>query len=910
MRRKLITALIAITVTTALAATGFAADKFIKVDRDFSQQGSDFVGWVPDQIIVKFKESLPSTMNKAPGQAISFPDQGLNALSVQYVVANVERQFKTAKKQFGSNAIDLTRHYRVTFQSGADPLEVVAAFNANPTVEKAEPIGLHLLSATPNDFYYDGVNPDFPYNQWHYWDTHSISADQAWDDQTGDNTVAVGILDSGVRYYHTDLGGDNPIWGPDAPLTGGNIWMNPGEIAGDGIDNDGNGYVDDIVGWDFVQSTGGAGVKCTDQDCGTADNDPDDGNGHGTHVAGTVAAITNNNNRVAGVAGGWADGTVSGAGNGVRLICCRIGYNATYRGQATGLVDMSAAAEAMIYIADLVDAGQKVASINCSWGSSNSGGLGAATTYLLSKGVVIVVAAGNSNSSSSSYLGGRGDCLDVAATDVNGDGASFTNYGSWVDVAAPGVDILSTYANPDDPNLNNHYIAVMDGTSMSAPHVAGIAGLLKSCNPNLTGSQIQSLIVGNTEPYTDNRDLGSGIANVNLALAAASCATCNETTPVANFSGTPTSGDRPLVVNFSDLSTNNPSGWSWDFGDGNTSGSQNPSNTYTAAGTYTVSLTASNCAGSDAATQVGYITVTEPPCTDVTPVAAFSGSPTSGDAPLSVNFTDASSNNPDVWSWDFGDGGSSSSQNPGYVYTSAGTYTVSLTASNCAGSDVATQVSYITVTSPPAADLHVHDITVTRTSRGPNWNGIGTITIMDDSHNPVANATVTVTADGPTGGTGSASTNSNGQVSFQTSKIRNPSGEWCFEVTNVTHGSLTYNSSKNDVTRACESGVVFSEGGAEIYSGAIKPEVFSVSQNFPNPFNPTTKIEVNAPTAGYMEVTIYNLMGQRVATLINGEVSSGVHTVEWDASNNASGVYFYVAKFGDQVIKRKMTLLK
>src|SRR5690606_2351735 len=103
-----------------------------------------------------------------------------------------------------------------------------------------------------------------------------------------------------------------------------------------------------------------------------------------------------------------------------------------------------------------------------------------------------------------------------------------------------GVEILSTYRNPDDPDPAAHYIALLDGTSMSAPHVAGIIGLLESCNPGLSGPQKFILVVNNTTPYTDSRDLGSGIANAQLALAAASCAAACDVS--AAFAGSPTSG--------------------------------------------------------------------------------------------------------------------------------------------------------------------------------------------------------------------------------------------------------------------------------------------------------------------------------------------------------------------------------
>jgi PKD repeat protein len=167
--------------------------------------------------------------------------------------------------------------------------------------------------------------------------------------------------------------------------------------------------------------------------------------------------------------------------------------------------------------------------------------------------------------------------------------------------------------------------------------------------------------------------------------------------PVADFSGSPTTGTAPLAVSFRDLSTGSPTSWAWDFGDGGTSTLQNPSHTYAGAGSYTVSLTATNASGAGTATKVGYVTVSAPP----PPTADFSGSPTTGMAPLAVSFTDLSSGSPTGWAWDFGDGGSSTLQNPGHTYAAAGSYTVSLTATNASGTSTATKVDYITVSAPP-----------------------------------------------------------------------------------------------------------------------------------------------------------------------------------------------------------------
>jgi len=169
--------------------------------------------------------------------------------------------------------------------------------------------------------------------------------------------------------------------------------------------------------------------------------------------------------------------------------------------------------------------------------------------------------------------------------------------------------------------------------------------------------------------------------------------------PAAAFTATPTSGNVPLTVNFTDQSTNMPTGWSWNFGDGGTSSVKNPSRTYTTPGTYTVRLTASNNCGSNTKTMTNYITVN---CM-LPPTAAFTATPTSGTAPLTVNFTDQSTNFPTVWSWNFGDGGTSSAQNPSYQYTTPGTYSVTLTASNGCGNASITRTNYITVCTSPAA---------------------------------------------------------------------------------------------------------------------------------------------------------------------------------------------------------------
>ncbi|MFZ1127103.1 PKD domain-containing protein [Methanoregula sp.] len=164
--------------------------------------------------------------------------------------------------------------------------------------------------------------------------------------------------------------------------------------------------------------------------------------------------------------------------------------------------------------------------------------------------------------------------------------------------------------------------------------------------------------------------------------------------PVVSFVTNITSGFVPLTVQFVDTSTNSPSSWVWSFGDGGVSTSPNPVYTYTTRGAYTVTLTATNSAGSNTTSLTNYITANQ---VTVTPTALFKSTVTSGYEPLTVQFVDASTNTPNSWVWSFGDGSTSTLQNPSHTYTAPGTYDVTLTATNTIGSNTVTQPGYITV---------------------------------------------------------------------------------------------------------------------------------------------------------------------------------------------------------------------
>ncbi len=750
--------MIVIIAVAMLAPTLLAADQIIQVNRPTDIPS--FLGYVPDRFIVVMKSQVgPLNIQMSSRSVAQIGDPEFDKLSEQFAVSEIKEQFPGASRSTMAHADELARYHKVTINKGTLE-EAMDAYRKNPLVESVEPIGIHAMYAVPNDTYYS------PYQTYHNQaNDHDIDSPEAWDIETGSSSTIIALLDSGTRYYHPDLGGANAsVSNPGASR--GNMWINSAELNGSsGVDDDGNGYVDDWIGYDFID---GVSNCWSGEDCNTKDNDPRDFNGHGTHTAGIMGMITNDGYGMAGVAGGWASGSQPVTANGIKVMPLRMGYSYNYLGQEYGVVMMDAAAEAFYYAANN---GAKIAS--CSWGSSNTGGIGTAASYFINNGGIICVAAGNDGTQTADYLNGRGDCISVAAVDQNDAAASFTTYGTWVDISAPGVGIYSTYHDHTDPNTI--YWAALDGTSMATPMVAGVVGLIWSHNPTWTAAQVTTQLYSsadNIDAYLSSQYLGKmGAGRINAYNAVN---TGPPPAPVAEFSGSPTTGTEPLTVNFTDQSTGSITSWAWTFGDGGTSTAQNPSHQYTSAGSYTVSLTVTGPGGSDGETKTNYVTVN--PCT--TPTANFVGSPTSGDYPLNVSFTDQSTGGATSWSWNFGDGGTSTAQNPSHTYTSAGSYTVTLTASNACGSDQFVRTNYITVTTPPCdppvADFTgsptsgTYPLTVNFTDLSTNsptswsWNfgDGGTSTAQNPSHNYTAagNYTVSLTATNSCGSDGETKT--------------------------------------------------------------------------------------------------------------------------------------------------------
>jgi hypothetical protein len=292
-----------------------------------------------------------------------------------------------------------------------------------------------------------------------------IDAPEAWDIQTGNQNTVIGVIDTGVDYTHPDLVG--------------NIWTNPGETAADGIDNDNNGYIDDVRGWDFAYN----------------DNDPMDVDGHGTHVSGTIAAKGNSSVGVIGVA--WKAQIMP-----LKFL------------DDSGSGSISNAILALNYAT-----AKGVKLTNNSWsGGPYSQALYDAIKTAEGKGALFIAAAGNSSQNTdirptypASY--NLPNIISVASTTHNDELSSFSNYGrTTVDLGAPGSEIYST-----TPGGNYD---TYSGTSMASPHVTGAAALVWSQNPSWTAQQVKSRLLETTDPLAALRlkTVSKGRLNIHKAL--------------------------------------------------------------------------------------------------------------------------------------------------------------------------------------------------------------------------------------------------------------------------------------------------------------------------------------------------------------------------------------------------------
>jgi len=394
---------------------------------------------VPDEFLIKNAIHIKTRTVISYDKIFSrIHSSSLSTVLSKYNILTIRAPFlnENGETPLSGNTFGLEKLMEILFDSEIDPYEVCKELIDLPEVEYAVPVYKRFLyDFTPND-------PNIS-SQWFI---NNIQLPKAWDITRGDKSVVIAIIDSGVDWEHPDLNG--------------NIWTNPKEIPNNGVDDDGNGKIDDVRGWDFV---GNVTTQELMSGIYREDNDPKNIQGfHGTHVAGLASAVTNNGIGIA------------SAGFSCSILPIKCSPDGGGMGIFRGY-------EAIVYAANL---GAKI--INCSWGGP---GFSLAEqdiiNYATNKGSLVVVAAGN-NGVFLDYVGeypaGYNNVLCVGATSTSNSVANFSNRGTKVTVYCPGQRIYSTMPNNSYSN--------QDGTSMASPIVAGVAGLVASIHKDWSPKQI------------------------------------------------------------------------------------------------------------------------------------------------------------------------------------------------------------------------------------------------------------------------------------------------------------------------------------------------------------------------------------------------------------------------------------
>lgn len=459
--------------------------------------------FAPGQIIVKLKSENDSGLKEqfysATEKELTLVPESLQKLHHKHSLKQIQRVFKKnffakqsdttieklLKRQkralYGSDSKvqslqeELSCIYIFHFEPSVNIKNVLEDYNKDPNVEYAELNKVAKVNIVPNDPYYQS------YGSWgqsfdDLYGLDKLQIEAAWDISQGSNIV-IAVIDTGLDKNHEDISA--------------NIWTNSVEIPANGIDDDNNGYIDDLFGWNFIENN----------------NSISDLNGHGTHCAGTIAAQGNNNTGIIGVAPQSKIMTVKAL-------------------DTSGYGLYSDLAQAVIYA---VDNGADI--LNNSWGGNgDSQIIKEAFDYAYANGCINIASAGNDNKDTGLYTPANLDTvIAVSASDNNDNKADFSNWGYSIDVSAPGVDILSLRATSTDmysdgehfvpPGNTNAKYYHSNGTSMASPHVSGIAALILALQPEYTIEEIRAVLRTTVDPVITEKYIGSGRVNAFKAVS-------------------------------------------------------------------------------------------------------------------------------------------------------------------------------------------------------------------------------------------------------------------------------------------------------------------------------------------------------------------------------------------------------
>jgi len=417
-------------------------------------------------VFIKYKNTISRS-------SIDQKIQGKNFLSSSPIEAlnKVNLTADYFARDLGKNDPNLSRIVKITFNDSTSAQNFINQAQNDPTIDYAQTSNIYKIDYTPNDSL---VNQQ--------WALKKIQAFAAWNITQGSDSVLIGLIDTGIDYLHPDLKNK--------------IYINPGETGKDsqgnnkssnGIDDDGNGFIDDYMGWDFTDRRGFPFDSSSGDYLGW-DNNPMDENGHGTFIAGILAAETNNGIGVAGIAPK------------IKILNLRAF-------DPSGYGEEDDVAAAILYA---VKMGVKV--INMSFGDTQfSYVLRDVIRYAYNKGVVLVASSGNDGSDEPHYPSGYSEVICVGNSTVDDYVAPSSNYGSTLDLVAPGTDILTT--------ARGGGYATVSGTSASAPFVSAAAGLILSLG-KFTNEEVKQILKSTTDDIEDpGWDLRSGAGRLNLYRA-------------------------------------------------------------------------------------------------------------------------------------------------------------------------------------------------------------------------------------------------------------------------------------------------------------------------------------------------------------------------------------------------------
>ncbi len=919
----------------------------IATDFSFSQISENYVS---GRVVVKF------TKNVAPDKILNFTAK--TNLSLGEI--KTEKVFESVKNN-GLNNI-----YFINYSAPADPEYVASAFAKNKFVEWAEPDYYgDLAGFVPNDSLYS--------EQWYL---KKIDMENAWEIEQGADDLVVAVVDNGLSVQHPELLG--------------HLWQNPNEIA-DGVDNDGNGLIDDIYGWDFGNNDNGI--------------EHDGDSYHGTQVAGLIGAATNNNVGIASV------------GFNLKIMGLKITDLQSYTE-----VIMSAGYRAIVYAADN---GADV--INCSWGNYQFSHLGAeAVDYAIEHGAVVVAAAGNDGENEIFYPAKYGGALSVGATDSTDAKWDASNFGYYVDLMAPGENIISLSGE-------NGY-ATASGTSLATPLVSGTAALVKNHFPDLSPAQVAERIrvsaddiysanssdyayllgAGRLNAYaaltnvgmksvrasafnfTDNHDnvfvandtiffsatfdnilsdcvnlqitistddpyLAIDMGNLNIGAVASGSSFSNGQTPfvLRVASNVPQNHKAYLRINYED---GEYSDFQWTevllnptYSDMNIN---NLDLTITSTGTLGFTDYPYNSHGNGLTYmndgkirffEAGFLYgASETQVMDALHITQFSS--VSNDFVSVIPFHSAT---------------------PGEVADQEGAFTINDDGAGTSKLGITTIMNSYAYSDEENRDYVILSYTLVNTTDVAlegvfaglyfDWdldeddyeddyalydesgnfgyaydNGLNTIStyqgvalISDSAYNFWAN-----TNDGSNGGINVEQFTDDKKWTMLSSGLTHTEAgpsDISFVVSGGPYSipadssvtvafAIAISPSLDELRNAIDAArTKFAEIPTDVENEFVAPTQFVLEQNYPNPFNPTTTISYSIPLKDGVETSrqgvtvslqVFNSIGQKVATLVNRAQAAGNYTVQFDANDLPSGVYFYTLRAGNFVATKKMILMK